>query len=152
VSRTGPEVDRVITDLVLAKIEADADRVAVDGPDWDGAPALTGVEERMAGLRVRYLAGELSDDNFYPLLAGLEKQARELRADRDRHTTQVARATRDVQAVRERWQAAPEDGGYDMAQKRALVKEAVHAIVVRPGRRGRGPFDPSLLEFRWRTT
>lgn len=150
VSRSGPEVDRVLTDLVLAKVEADTAAAVEVGRDWPGAADLASVEGRAGELRRRWLGGQIGDESFYPLLAGLEKQARDLRAGRDRHAATVRRAGGDAARLRERWNTPPEDGGLDMAQKRAMVKGAVHAVIVRPAGRGRRRFDPSLLEFRWR--
>jgi hypothetical protein len=44
-----------------------------------------------------------------------------------------------------------EDGGFDIMQKRSLIREALHAVIVYPtASRGRTPFNPDLLEPVWR--
>lgn len=122
-------------------------------------PAVTQPDSELAGrahpvpgqaLRGQWLAGAVSDDFFFPTLRQLEQQQRELRADEARHAVLAVRARSDFSDIRHRWY----DGELDLSQKRALVKESMHAVIVHPvgpHGRGRAPFNPDLLEIVWRT-
>jgi hypothetical protein len=71
-----------------------------------------------------------------------------------KHALAIQRVTQasatDIRALRERWYKPEEDGGLPISQKRAYVREALHAVIVYPAGPGRKPFDPDLLEPIWR--
>ncbi|MCX5145798.1 hypothetical protein OHB36_03215 [Streptomyces sp. NBC_00320] len=82
-----------------------------------------------------------------PAPDGLPARVKELRADRTRHALSRQRAAEVTGDVRERWTS----GRLDLAQKRALIREALHAVIVLPvGGGGRRPFNPDLLVPKWR--
>jgi hypothetical protein len=47
--------------------------------------------------------------------------------------------------VREHWT------GLDLSQKRALLFESPHAVIVHPAGKGRKPFNPDLLDPVWKS-
>jgi hypothetical protein len=59
-------------------------------------------------------------------------------------------AATDISSLRARWYKAEEDGGLPLSQKRAYLREALHAVIVHPAGRGRQAFNPDLLELIWR--
>ncbi|MFI6832801.1 hypothetical protein ACIBG5_37200 [Kribbella sp. NPDC050241] len=107
------------------------------------------MNSKVRSLRDQWLAGAVSDDFFYPTLQKLEQQRRELRNDEAKHAAAVMRSQADLSDVRRRWYT----NELDLSQKRALVKEALHAVIIHPvgpGGRGRAAFNPDLLELVWR--
>jgi hypothetical protein len=63
-------------------------------------------------------------------------------------------AHRGQQHVRRRWFTPVKDGGLDLSEKRAYVREALHAVIISPAGKGvgsHGKFDPDLLQLVWRT-
>jgi hypothetical protein len=56
--------------------------------------------------------------------------------------------------VRRRWFTPVEDGGLDLSEKRAYVREALHTVIISPAGKGvgsHGKFHPDLLQLVWRT-
>lgn len=89
---------------------------------------------------------QVSDELFFPENHKMESRIKELRKERTQHALQVQRASVVTENIREQWYS----GKLDMAQKRALVREALHAVIVLPvGGGGRRPFNPDLLVPKW---
>jgi hypothetical protein len=66
---------------------------------------------------------------------------------RDANGIPVVGLWEPIVTPRERWNS----GQLDLAQKRALTREALHAVIVLPvGGGGRRPFNPDLLVPKWR--
>lgn len=87
----------------------------------------------------------LSDELFFPENHKMEVRIKELRKERTEHAPQVQRASKATADVRRRWFS----GDLDMAQKRSLVREALHAVILLPvGGGERRPFNPDLLVLR----
>jgi hypothetical protein len=76
----------------------------------------------------------------------LEAEITQLRNERSRHAATVQRTATDIDNIRQRWHS----GDLDLSQKRAYIREAVHAVIVHPSGGGRRPFNPDLLEIIWR--
>jgi site-specific DNA recombinase len=131
----GQTTDRVVTELVLAKYEAEADRrgasaQAADVP-WPQQSELDRVREDMTAItgqwRTRRPDGtrNLSDARYFPQMAAMEDEERALLADRKRY---LAAATTGKQArpVRALWD------GYTLPQKRAFIEQVLVAVMVNP--------------------
>ncbi|EFC81788.1 hypothetical protein FrEUN1fDRAFT_5111 [Parafrankia sp. EUN1f] len=141
-------MDEFITEAVLAKLE-ERQAVAADLGPWTGQTELDRVTAKIGVLRQQWQTDQISDGLFFTTVRELEERARELTRDRNRHEAAVSRARVDVTDVRRRWEADE----LDLSQKRAYVREALHAVIVHPagkGRGARGTFDPDLLELLWR--
>lgn len=149
VSRRGREVDEHVSEAVLAKLEQRQMRPSA-GEAWAGADELAATQRRIDDLGREWRAGGLSNEFFFANVRHLEEQVAKLRAEQARHAAQVKRRTVDVEDIRRRWYAAEDDGGFDVMQKRAYIREALHAVIVHPAKRGRAKFDPDLLEPIWR--
>lgn len=55
--------------------------------------------------------------------------------------------------IRRRWYSETDEDRLDLSQKRAYIREALHAVIVYPAGRGNGSrdkFNPDLLEPIWR--
>ncbi|TCC16472.1 hypothetical protein E0H58_38995 [Kribbella speibonae] len=147
VGRRGDKVDEFVSEAILAKLE---ERTAVaERAPWLRAGELGAVNQKVQSLRDQWLAGGISDDFFYPTLQRLEQQRRDLRNDEAKHAATQLRAQSDLSDIRRRWYTDE----LDLSQKRALVKESLHAVIVHPvgpGGRGRAAFNPDLLELVWR--
>lgn len=149
--RRGDKVDEYITELVLAKLE---ERTAMAEPAaWTGGEELERIGRKLATLRQEWQDDKISDDLFFGTVRQLETRQRELRNERARHAAVAQREATDTADIRRRWNVPPEEGGLDISQKRAYIREALYAIIVLPVGRGKGSrnnFNPDLLVPIWR--
>jgi DNA invertase Pin-like site-specific DNA recombinase len=153
VARRGDLIDQYISEAVLAKLD---ERVLV-GPDvspWPGEQDLIRQREKLARLQAQWEADQISDDLFFRAAPALENRIKQLRNEQAKHALTAQRVTQasatDIRALRERWYKPEEEGGLPVSQKRAYVREALHAVILHPAGRGRKPFNPDLLEPIWR--
>ena len=153
VARRGDLIDEYISEAVLAKLEERV-LVAPDADPWPGEEDLARQREKLAKLRALWEDDQVSDELFFTSARSLEERIKQLRNDQAKHALAVHRMSQasatDVQPLRERWYKAEEDGGLPISQKRAYVREALHAVILHPAGRGRKPFNPDLLELIWR--
>jgi len=139
--------------MVLAKLE-EREAVAVDsdGP-WPGEAELARIEGKLATLRAQWQQDQVSDDFFFNTVRLLEARQSNLRNQRSRHEAATQRAITDMADIRQRWMTPPNAGGLDISQKRTVIREALHAVIVIPAGKGngsRGTFNPDLLKPVWR--
>jgi recombinase/recombinase-like zinc beta ribbon protein len=141
--RQGDLVEEYITEAVLAKLEERQARAAEMGP-WDGEEKLSRLIDKRSRLSAEWQEDEISDDVYFPAVKRIEARIKELRAERGRRQVLAARAE-VTEDVRQRW------SGLDLSQKRALLFESLHAVIVHPAGKGRKPFNPDLLEPMWKS-
>lgn len=153
VARRGDLIDQYVSEAVLAKLE---ERVLI-GPEvdpWPGEEDLARQRQKLAKLRARWEDDQVSDDLFFSSARRLEERIKQLRNGQAKHALAAQRVTQasatDISALRERWYKPEEDGGLPISQKRAYVREALHAVILHPAGRGKKPFNPDLLELIWR--
>lgn len=145
--RNGAKIDEFITGAVLAKLEARAARATRADELWGGEEEPARLMAKQRKLLQAWQEDQVSDELFFPENQKMEARVKELRADRTRHVLRRQRAAEVTGDVRERWTS----GRLDLAQKRALIREALHAVIVLPaGGGGRRPFNPDLLVPKWR--
>jgi len=153
ISRRGDLIDEFISEAVLAKLEERA-MTARETEPWAGAGELARQREKLAKLRARWDSDEVSDELFFSAVKPLEERIRQLRAEQAKHALGAERlsqsAATDVASLRARWYKDEQDGGLPISQKRAYLREALHAVIVHPAGGGRQPFKPDLLEPIWR--
>ncbi|GAA2751103.1 recombinase family protein [Kitasatospora cinereorecta] len=145
-ARNGAKVDEFVTEAVLAKLE---ERAALAGPrvgPWGGESELERLKAKQRKMLQAWQDDLISDELFFPENQRMESRIKELRADQQRHALQQQRATERRDDIRERWFS----GRLDVMQKRAIVREALHAVVVMPAGKGRAAFNPDLLVPKWR--
>ncbi|MDQ0941147.1 recombinase family protein [Streptomyces sp. V1I1] len=145
-ARNGAKVDEYITEAVLAKLE---ERAAVKqelDAEWGGEEELNRLMTKQRTMLQKWQEDQISDELFFPENHRMESRIKELRKERTQHALQIQRASALTEDVREQWYS----NKLDMAQKRALVREALHAVIVLPvGGGGRRPFNPDLLVPKW---
>ncbi|MFE7140884.1 recombinase family protein [Streptomyces sp. NPDC057644] len=145
--RNGAKTDEFVTEAVLAKLEERAARTAYADGRWAGEDELDRLTRKQRKLLQAWQEDQISDELFFPENQRMESRVKELRADRTRHVFNQQRAAEVTGDVRERWNS----GRLDLAQKRALIREALHAVIVLPvGGGGRRAFNPDLLVPKWR--
>jgi DNA invertase Pin-like site-specific DNA recombinase len=153
VARNGPRTDEYVTEAVLAKLD-ERQAVAPDSVAWLGAPELERVQQKLGMLTRQWQEDRISDGLYFANVEKLEGRIRELTNERNRHAAIVQRAVADVADVRRRWFTPVEDGGLDLSEKRAYIREALHAVIISPAGKGvgsHGKFNPDLLQLVWRT-
>lgn len=145
VSIPGRETDEWVTAAVIRKYELEAERRhAQTAPDpWPGESELAEVRDDLAELAKARRERRITAARYFDMLPDLEDQERTLLSDRERHLAKSASAGTTYATIREDWPDMP------LAQKRALVDEALSAIVIHPanGRRG---FHPDRVQLIWR--
>ena len=153
ISRRGDFIDEFVSEAVLAKLEERA-MTAREVEQWAGEAELARQREKLSKLQARWQADEISDELFFSAVKPLEDRIRQLRADQAKHALAAERLIRsaatDISSLRARWYKAEEDGGLPLSQKRAYLREALHAVIVHPAGGGRQAFNPDLLELIWR--
>ncbi|MGH3313329.1 MAG: recombinase family protein [Streptomyces sp.] len=145
--RNGAKIDGFITEAVLAKLEERAAKATRTDEKWGGEQELERLMVMQRNLLHAWQEDQISDELFFPENQKVEARVKELRADRTRHALSQQRAAEITGDVRERWTS----GLLGLGQKRALIREALHAVIVLPvGGGGRRPFNPDLLVPKWR--
>ncbi|MGW7550539.1 recombinase family protein [Streptomyces rimosus] len=144
--RNGTKVDEYVTEAVLAKLEErKAPKEQVDS-QWEGEEELERLTKKQRKMLRAWQEDEISDELFFPENRTMEARIKELRNERTQHALRVQRASAVTDDVRQKWCS----GELDLAQKRALIREMLHAVIVLPvGGGGRRPFNPDLLVPKW---
>jgi hypothetical protein len=152
VARNGPRVDEYVTEAVLTKLE-ERQAAAPESAPWPGSADLERAKQKLSMLTRQWQEDRISDGLYFSNVETLEARIRELTNERNRHAVAAQRAVADVADVRRRWFTPPEEGGLELSEKRAYVREALHAVIVSPSGKGvgsHGKFHPDLLELVWR--
>ncbi|UNS98661.1 recombinase family protein [Streptomyces tubbatahanensis] len=145
-ARNGAKIDEYITEAVLAKLEERAAKAHRVEAEWDGEEELNRLTGKQRKLLQAWQDDAISDELFFPENQKMEKRIKDLRKDRTQHALRVQRASAVTDNVREQWHS----DRLEIAQKRALIRQALHAVIVLPvGGGGRRPFNPDLLVPKW---
>ncbi|MFD0169924.1 recombinase family protein [Streptomyces decoyicus] len=145
-ARNGAKVDEYVTEAVLAKLEERTAAKSQVSSEWTGQAELDRLMAKQRKMLQAWQADQLSDELFFPENHKMESRVKELRKERTQHALQVQRASAVTENIREQWYS----GKLDTSQKRALIREALHAVIVLPvGGGGRRPFNPDLLVPKW---
>jgi hypothetical protein len=120
------------------------------------------VTRRIGTLRDRWAAGQIGDEDFFPLIEQLRARVAEIDHDRKlREPLVVHGRTVTGMALRVAWPQVLEMVGYRQGQdhaprgiaaQRALLAAHIDRITVGPvAKRGSHTFDPSTVSITWRT-
>jgi len=152
-ARRGDKVDEFISEAVLAKLEERHAVAARTTGVWQGEAELNAIEEQIRELNTHWRQRKISNSIYFEQLPLLESDRNRLRSERDRHALTVERAAADISDIRRRWYSEDDEDRLDLSQKRAYIREALHAVIIYPAGRGNGSrnnFNPDLLEPIWR--
>ncbi|SFD33558.1 MULTISPECIES: recombinase family protein [Streptomyces] len=129
----GPEADKAITELVIAKYEAEAAaREATAAPKtWEGEEELKRVREDIADAKEARQLRILTKDRYFSLLQEYTAKERRLERDRNRWIKQQYSAQGKPVDLRAEWD------DLTLAEQRAYVEQTLTAVLVSPaiGRR-----------------
>jgi len=152
-SRRGDKIDEFVGEAVLAKLEQRTAQARQDVGPWPGERELKELEEQLSELRARWGMRKVSNRLFFQEVERLEPEIDRLRAERERHNLTAQQANADMSDIRRRWYSETDEDRLDISQKRAYIRQALHAVIVHPAGRGfggRAGFNPDLLELIWR--
>ncbi|MFF0576165.1 recombinase family protein [Streptosporangium saharense] len=153
-SRRGDLVDEYVSEAVLAKLEEAAFTASAGQVEWGKEDQLKDVVSRLDELTAQWNAGNITNNFFFKLAPGLEKEIARLRAESANFAgsakVRQARAGADVADIRRRWNLPEKEGGFPISRKRAYIREALHTVIVYPASKGPKTFNPDLLYPVWR--
>ncbi|GGQ15891.1 recombinase family protein [Streptosporangium pseudovulgare] len=151
-ARRGDMVDMFVSEAVLATIEEGPMSPPQTEP-WAGASDLKDSETQLRELTEHWHRKKVSNSLFFAEVERLESEISRLIKERAQHEATTRRAKANLTDIRRRWYSETDDDRLDVSQKRAVIREAFHAVIVHPvgqGRGSRGTFDPDKLELIWR--
>ena len=93
---------------------------------------LQRAQQKLGMLTRQWQDDRISDGLYFANVERLEGRIRELTNERNRHAAVAQRAVADVADVSRRWFTPVGDGGLDLSEKRAYVREALHAVIISP--------------------
>ncbi|WP_242910710.1 recombinase family protein [Actinomadura terrae] len=150
-ARRGDLIDEFVSEAVLAKLEQRSTVEIKEVGPWPKKRELAEKVEQFNELRARFAKRKITNSLFFEEIERLEPDIAKLRAEAEKYELESARAKRDLTEIRRRWYSETDDDRLDLSQKRAYIREALHAVIVHPAGKGHGKrFDPDLLEPIWR--
>ncbi|UQI48909.1 recombinase family protein [Streptomyces sp. HU2014] len=144
--KRGDKTDKHIERLVIAKLKAEAEAAASEVPEWGKTEDLERAVQSRKALEKRWQDGEVDDEMFFRNLPAFEGRIKELRADQAQHMAKAAAAEAAREDIVASWKSKT------LAQRRELIKKAVHAITALPGGKGNKDFDVELLKPVWKSS
>lgn len=152
IQRRADNLEKLIEDALFANLAARAPRVpvSVEVPVSvsEDQRKLDESIQRLARMRQEYATGEgdVSDETFFTTVPLLEANIRKLKkAVKDAAAAQEENAPlRTADQVRGEWKRA------DLAGKRGILGQYLHAVVVKPAKRGRAMFDHNAIAPKWK--
>jgi hypothetical protein len=143
-TRQGPAVDRMIRNLVLAKLaKRNAERQPVEEV-WAEQAQLDAAQRRKAALEAEWQAEEISDSTFFALLKKEEAEIKRLSNERKTWAARQEARKHQVTDVSREWK------GMDLQQRRVVIFDALEAVIVLPGVKGSHKFDPNTIVPVWK--
>ncbi|MGV9993861.1 recombinase family protein [Streptomyces sp. NPDC003374] len=132
---SGPETDRALKMLVIAKYEEEAqEREATSVPEaWDGEEDLARIREDIADWTEQRERRLVSKERFFAFLAKAEATERRLVNERNEWRRRVLRATGQPVDLRRVWD------DLDFVEQRAYVEKTLLTVLVSPAVRPGGP-------------
>lgn len=130
---------------VISKYEQEAQRrdAATTPEPWPQESELAEVQDDLRELGQARKERRISAQRYFAMLPDLEQQERALLTDRERWLARTTAATTTHATIRNDWET------YPLPQKRALIEEALTAVLVYPAN-GRLGFHPDRIELIWR--
>ncbi|MEY9968960.1 site-specific DNA recombinase [Streptacidiphilus sp. MAP12-16] len=131
----GPETDKLVTMMVIAKYEEEAAaQRALNPPEsWTGEEDLERVKEDIADLKAARKARQITAERYFSYLAENEAEERRLLADRNRWLRSKYAAQAVPVDLRKDWE------GLLLAEQRAYIEDCLSAVLVKPAIGRGGP-------------
>ncbi|GAA2318855.1 integrase [Streptomyces caniferus] len=143
-SRQGPAIDKLIKELVLAKLEKrNAERQPTEEA-WADERKLEAAQRRKTALEEQWHAEEISDSTFFSLLKKEEAEIKCLSNDRKAWAARQEKEKHRITDARAEWKRM------DLQQKRGTIFDALEAVIVLPGVKGSHKFDPETIIPVWK--
>ncbi|MER5638732.1 recombinase family protein [Kitasatospora sp. NPDC002227] len=143
-SRQGPAIDKLLTELVLAKLEQrNAERQPVEEV-WADEVVMEAAQRRKTALEARWHAEEISDSTFFSLLKKEEAEIKRLTNERKAWAARQETRRHQVTDIRAQWDSM------DLQQRRTVLFDALEAVIVLPGVKGSHKFDPATIIPVWK--
>lgn len=143
-SRQGPAIDKLIKELVLAKLEKrNAERQPTEEA-WADERKLEAAQRRKTALEEQWHAEEISDSTFFSLLKKEEAEIKRLSNDRKAWAARQEKEKHRITDARAEWKRM------DLQQKRGTIFDALEAVIVLPGVKGSHKFDPETIIPVWK--
>lgn len=135
-------VDALVIEAVLARLEGLEAARAVTAPL---AGEISQAEAKMQRLREAYARDDVDDADYFPMLRAARAKVDDLRREQAGRMRSDLLASASGNSARESWDRAT------LARKRAIVKELIEAVIIRPVPRIVGaPFDPESVDIVWK--
>ncbi len=131
----GEWMDREVADLVLGVLAAGRPGV-LKQPAWSRARELNAIQGRLDELRTRQRLGDITETLFRQRATVLSEILDDLLAEKRAWEAVEACFNDDGPERLRRWEMRPNEGGYGLRQRRALVAEVPTSVLVFPAGRG----------------
>ncbi|XRQ11752.1 recombinase family protein [Actinomadura welshii] len=132
----GEWMDRQVADLVLDVLAA-APPGTLRQPAWARELELEAITARRDELCARRQSGDVTEAFYRDRSAVLGEILRDLLREKDAWEAVEACFNDDAPARFRRWRSSPEEGGYDLRQRRALISGVLTSVFLFPAGRGR---------------
>lgn len=140
-SVSGEWIDKEISDLVLMALDS-RPTVDTERPPWEFENELSEAVAKRDEFELRWSKGLETDAKFYRLSPQLDSTVDAFRKSKAEYDATGVVPAESAAERRERWSKPPEEGGYDLRQKRAVVFAELTAVLVFPigkGKQNRTP-------------
>ncbi|MBK3559760.1 recombinase family protein [Streptomyces sp. MBT56] len=137
VSGTGPTIDKLITELIFARL--DKEEIPLDDTPWTGAEELAECEATKANLLAQFKGNPDMGTHIWPEIRKAEATISKLLKERATHLRKTPRPK--TKNIREEWE------GLDIEQKHTIVGENFEAIILHPAKKGANRFNPDRLQM-----
>lgn len=146
VTLTGPGVDEMVTEAVLARY-ATVDSEDTPAPEFAKDGELAEVRQMLADLEAQWLAKKVPAARYFRLSAKLDEERDTLVAERDAFIAATV-GPPVVPVTPEMWR------DMSLGERRARVERLVDAVIVKPApQKSPGPtFDETRVEIVWRSS
>lgn len=141
----GPQADKAISELVIAKYEIEAERRAAseDRGEWPKSADLDLIQRDITELTAAWRERKISGSRYFGLLPAMEEEERALSRQRDEWRAAAQLVASRPASIRAEWPDLP------LAQQRAYLRDVLAAVIVHPIGDRRRRFTPDRLEPVW---
>jgi hypothetical protein len=111
---------------------------------WPREAELADMQETIAALNASFRTRKISNDRYFEQISFFEAQEKELLAEQRKHLAAVTAARARPANIRREWK------DYPLSQRKAIVEDYIHAVIINKARHKGSRFDPELIDIRWK--